>query len=88
MYKRIASKAENDLLDLVFVGSTLIEHWTGNSVGHPIDSLKGIKRIFDQEFTTEGGGIIDGLALGISGDRVRKTVVGILRQFSCSTIAG
>lgn len=55
---------------MVLVGDSAIEHWNGLSVGRPVKKLNGIKRIFEEVFTEKGGGKINAVALGVSGDRV------------------
>jgi hypothetical protein len=65
-----ANASDLDPLQLVLVGGSLTEHWNGLSVGRPVDKRNGIKYVFEVVFTEEGGGKINAVALGISGDRV------------------
>jgi hypothetical protein len=58
--------------DVVFFGDSITEHWEGTEKGFPVDSWQEVNNVFRKEFTTIGGGRVDGLALGIAGDRVRS----------------
>jgi hypothetical protein len=61
--------------DVVFFGDSITEHWEGTSKGLPVDAWQEVNNVFRKEFTRIGGGRVDGLALGISGDRVRSMCV-------------
>lgn len=58
-------------LDIVFLGDEIIEQWNGTAeLGTKV--LKGdMREPFQKRFTTEGGGTLEGLALGSSIDTVR-----------------
>jgi lysophospholipase L1-like esterase len=56
-------------LDIVLLGDSIIERWNGTRhMGtHP---MEGMREIFESKFTRKGGGTLEGLALGSSGDTV------------------
>lgn len=56
-------------LDVVLVGDSLVEHMEGKELGTKKSSLRRDEDVFETLFTRQGGGSIDGLALGIAGDR-------------------
>lgn len=64
------SDAEVDTdLDVVLVGDSLVEHMEGKELGSKKSALRRDEDVFETLFTRQGGGSIDGLALGIAGDR-------------------
>ena len=60
-------KNEPETPDVVLLGDSITEHWQGTSTGKP--KHEEIKDVYEELFRSPGG--IKGLALGISGDRVR-----------------
>ena len=68
--KRIAENASTtlgDRLDVVLLGDSIMERWNGIRFGKPHDD----GAVFKQLLTRAGGGDIDAVALGVSGDLVR-----------------
>ena len=57
-------------VDIALIGDSMVEHLQGTELGQlvPEDLARDLD-VFDQLFTKQGGGKIDGLALGIGGDR-------------------
>jgi hypothetical protein len=70
------SSSSTSSLDVVFLGDGTTEAWTGRSLPHESQLDRGsfIARIFNQTFHKDEGGTVDGIALGIAGDTVRKIV--------------
>jgi len=58
--------------DVVLLGDEFVEDFNGRALGKPMPSLKNIGKYWDSTFTFNGGGDVEGLALGISGDSVSK----------------
>jgi hypothetical protein len=56
--------------DIVFLGDYITEHWAGTDLAFATDAWQEVNKGFLQYFTKVGGGKVDGLALGIGGDRV------------------
>lgn len=54
---------------MVLVGGSLVEHMAGKELGQQKTYLKRDQDVFETLFTKQGGGSIEGLALGIGGDR-------------------
>lgn len=61
-------KNETETPDVVLLGDSITEHWQGTSTAKP--NHADIKEVYEELFRKPNG--IKGLALGISGDRVRK----------------
>lgn len=59
-------------VDVVLVGDQVMEEWNARWYGTPNDEYKGVKTYFDKTFTRAGGGDIEGVALGVAGDSVRR----------------
>lgn len=57
--------------DVVFLGDETTEGWNGRLLNLPFSGGKKIQNYWSETFTIEGGGDIEGLALGIAGDSVR-----------------
>lgn len=68
--KKVEAYRENDLLDVAFLGESLVEemdgHWMGRQQG---DELTSIGRVFKDQFKRDKSGM-EGVALGIAGDTV------------------
>lgn len=58
--------------DIVFLGDDITEEWSGKSMGVSQENLGKTLHVFQRLFTRDGGGPIDGLALGIAGDTGTK----------------
>ena len=57
-------------LDVVFLGDSITELWHGRMIGQAKSGAEGNPAIFRQYFTRQGGGSIEGLALGIANDKI------------------
>lgn len=57
------------ILDVVFIGDSITEGWRGTSFGKPIVTKQENIEIFGKFFDTDRGGQLDGLVLGIAGDK-------------------
>jgi lysophospholipase L1-like esterase len=64
---QLAESASPDL-DVVLLGDSITEHLAGTELGQPEETWERHSAVFDQLFTRDGGGEIDGMALGIGGD--------------------
>ncbi|CAB9530668.1 Platelet-activating factor acetylhydrolase IB subunit beta [Seminavis robusta] len=60
---------QNYSLDVVLIDDSLVEHMEGKELGKEQTSLRRDHDVFDQLFNKSDGGALDGLALGIGGDR-------------------
>lgn len=60
--------------DVVLLGDGVVEEYQGRVLGTMDASLKNVKKYWDATFSTEGGGDVEGLALGIAGDSVRSVL--------------
>lgn len=68
---KLASKQQQQQqpLDLVFLGDSIVEQWNGTqSMGTNV--IPGMREPFEKRFTIKGGGDLEALALGCSGDTV------------------
>jgi lysophospholipase L1-like esterase len=61
-------------LEVVFLGDSITEHWLGWALGAQSKKWENISKVYEDLFTTEGGGEIDGIVLGISGERCRNVL--------------
>jgi hypothetical protein len=64
----IAEHAPTDL-DVVFFGDDMIEQLSGTR-GLGVDGAEGMEDYFEKTFTRNGGGKVNAIALGSSGDTV------------------
>jgi hypothetical protein len=64
-----AHQAPKDL-DIVFLGDSIIERWNGTK-SWGTHTIAGMRTVFEKRFTRAGGGSLEGIALGSSGDVVR-----------------
>jgi hypothetical protein len=60
--------------DVVFLGDETTEGWNGRLLNLPYAGGKKTQMYFNETFTSDGGGDIEGLALGIAGDSVRFSI--------------
>ena len=56
--------------DVVFYGDSITEGWKGTSYGFDNGRKAGNIQVFESLFSTKRGGKYEGVAMGISGDRV------------------
>lgn len=56
--------------DVVFFGDSITEHWDGTDLAINFAKWAPIHDVFQDNFSKEHGGKVEGLALGIGGDRV------------------
>jgi hypothetical protein len=82
--KLVEAYVDSEMLDVAFVGESLVEEmdgrWMGRAQG---DDLKGIEKIFKKQFKREKSGM-EGVALGIAGDTVSFAVA----EFVTSVVEG
>ena len=64
-----AALSEERDIDVVLVGDSLVEHMRGKELGQAKSTLKRDQDVFETLFSKQGGGTIEGMALGIGGDR-------------------
>ena len=55
-------------LDVVFLGDSITEHWNGRDNGKMDEH--NVSVVFQELFQKDNGGTMEGLALGVAGDRV------------------
>eukprot|EP00591_Stephanopyxis_turris_P009166 CAMPEP_0195508398 /NCGR_PEP_ID=MMETSP0794_2-20130614/1612_1 /TAXON_ID=515487 /ORGANISM="Stephanopyxis turris, Strain CCMP 815" /LENGTH=420 /DNA_ID=CAMNT_0040635343 /DNA_START=120 /DNA_END=1382 /DNA_ORIENTATION=- len=60
--------SDNREIDVAFIGDSITEGWTGQSLGHNSTAFAGVPAIFEKFFSKDGGADYEGIALGISGD--------------------
>lgn len=59
-----------DSVDVVFLGDSITEGWTGKSLGQPVKHKVSNIKVFNSLFHVDEGADFQGLPLGISGDKV------------------
>lgn len=69
--KKAESAPEN--LDVVFLGDEFVQAWTGSLPRGTIEHHQQIEATFRKTFTRDGGGDIEGIALGIGGEFYRES---------------
>ena len=57
--------------DVALLGDSITEHWNGMDLG-PSSQWRSIKKVFDKLFVKMNGGKVNGVALGIGGDRIHN----------------
>jgi lysophospholipase L1-like esterase len=66
-FAKQATQLPNTKLDVVMIGDSIIERWNGTrSMGQQLAA--DMIPVFEQHFTRHGGGRVDAIALGTSGD--------------------
>jgi hypothetical protein len=71
--KDLVADSDNILfgsVDVVFVGDDVTEAWNGRQLGVETSAYKAVNSYFLKTFSRNGGGEIDGLALGTTADSV------------------
>jgi len=58
--------------DVALIGDSIIEHFNGHDLGYAGGKWKANQKVFDKLFTRQNGGKVDGVALGIGGDRIQN----------------
>mmetsp|Transcript_11089 Transcript_11089/g.30638 ORF Transcript_11089/g.30638 Transcript_11089/m.30638 type:complete len:342 (-) Transcript_11089:91-1116(-) len=68
--KGVALQAKQTLgqVDVILLGDSITEHWLGTAMHLPLRRREENAKVFKHLFTKAGGGAIDGVPLGISGD--------------------
>ena len=79
--QQLAQNAD-EWVDVVFLGDSITERWRETEYGTPASSALGSAEIFDSFFSKDKGGGYSGLALGISGDTVRRSQPNLSQSFS------
>lgn len=64
---QLAESAPSDL-DVVILGDSITEHLAGTELGQVEETWERHSAVFNRLFTKNGGGDVEGLALGIGGD--------------------
>ena len=59
-------------IDVVMVGDQSMEEWNGRWFGSPNDDFKEANEYFNESFKKASGGRVEGIALGVAGDSVRR----------------
>lgn len=62
------SQAKDNDVDVLFLGDSITEFWTGSSYGHKHPKARHLPPVFQSLFDVSHGAPYQGLALGISGD--------------------
>jgi len=57
--------------DVALIGDSITQHWNGMDLG-PDKQWRSIKPVFDKLFKKHNGGKVNGVALGIGGDRIQN----------------
>ena len=78
--KAAAADARDQDLDVVFLGDSITEGWNGKVYGQYSPRLDGVNDVFKSLFSTEMGGEVDGIALGIAGDTVSHSFIKMERM--------
>lgn len=58
--------------DVVFLGDSITEHWNGRDIAEFEPNGHNISLVFQDLFEKDKGGTLQGLPLGIAGDRVSE----------------
>lgn len=79
--KAISVSERGQKANVVFFGDSITEGWRGTQFGKERKRAEDAPEVFDTLFSTDTGSIIDGIALGIAGDKVSNSKPK-LRDFS------
>jgi hypothetical protein len=72
---------DNDTsLDVVLIGDSLVEHMQGKAMGSERTELLRDEQVFERLFQKQKGGALDGLALGIAGDRCANVLYRLSKE--------
>lgn len=71
---KAAAEKPPENLDVVFVGDSIIEGFTGKEFGREDPKFEGAEEVFKSLFSLEDGADYQALTLAISGDRVSTTI--------------
>ena len=71
--KALSLSERGQKANVVFYGDSITEGWRGTQFGKEWARAEGAPEVFDTLFSTDTGSIIDGIALGIAGDKVCKS---------------
>lgn len=58
--------------DVAILGDSIIEHFNGHDLGYGGGKWKANRKVFEKLFTKANGGKVDGVAMGIGGDRIQN----------------
>lgn len=64
-----AARRRHYSMDVVFLGDSIMEGWKGTSFGQAVGHKKDNLKVFESMFDSDKGGDVDGLVLGIAGDK-------------------
>jgi len=64
-----AARRRDYPMDVVFLGDSITEGWKGTSFGQPVEHKKSNVQAFESMFDSKKGGSLNGLVLGIAGDK-------------------
>lgn len=59
-------------LDVAILGDSIVEHFNGLDLGYTGPTWKANKAAFDKLFSRQNGGKVNGVALGVGGDRIQN----------------
>jgi hypothetical protein len=74
-FNKEAAEAKQGDVDVLFLGDSITEGWSGTSWGRKNARVHNVPQVFQSLFSVENGGEYEGLALGIAGDTVSDVVV-------------
>lgn len=74
-FNKEAAEAKQGDVDVLFLGDSITEGWSGTSWGRKNARVHNVPQVFQSLFSVENGGEYEGLALGIAGDTVSVVVV-------------
>ena len=63
-------ETETERLDVVLLGDSITEHWNGRDSGVFREKDYNVSLVFQKLFQKKNGSSVEGLALGVAGDRV------------------
>ena len=68
--KNNSIEQDKHFLDVVFLGDSITEHWNGRDMGVFREKDYNVSLVFQKFFQKKNGSSVEGLALGVAGDRV------------------